>query len=91
MNTKRGHNQMRYKFRAECRHDYDCLLQILPTEPNNEVIEPSDGFPDIEVEFDLNITIDKLRDLMREVEDGHVMVQTVMPIDEYTGDRNYDL
>jgi len=85
---------MEYKFRAECQEDVLDLLILLPS--GNIVDHDFDPFdeasPDVEVEIELkNTTLDELREIMTEVIDGHVMVQTVMPIEEYTGERNYEL
>ena len=41
----------------------------------------------IEIE---DMSINELKDLMRKVEDGHVMVQTVALEEKYTGERNID-
>ena len=46
---------------------------------------------DNNVEIDVNISLEQLRNAMRRVTDGLVMVQTVAPKDEYTGERNCSL
>jgi hypothetical protein len=46
----------------------------------------SDG---AEVTIDTWLSLDELRGVLREVQDGHVMVQTVQPVDLYTGARDF--
>jgi len=48
-------------------------------------------YPDVEVEIEVDLSLKELRDIMRQIVDSHVMVQTVAQNDEYTGERNYDL
>lgn len=80
-----------YRFRAECEADVDKLRQILGTMIDRITIINSPPFPDVEVEIEVRLSIEELREAMRKVVDGHVMVQTVAPRDDYTGERNYDL
>lgn len=82
-----------YRWRSECPHDDQELLKRLP---KGEMLKfqsmREDPFPDTVNELTVkSLTLDELRDIMRQVEDGHVMVQTVQPKDLYTGERNYDL
>jgi len=82
---------MKYKFRAECAEDAyrfeaknrDAIL--------NMQITPTEGIPDVEVTIDCELKKSEIILLMKEIADGHVMYQTVLPINEYTGHRNYDL
>lgn len=39
----------------------------------------------------ITAALENLRNIMRQVEDGHVMWQTVQPKHLYTGERNYKL
>jgi hypothetical protein len=86
---------MKYKFRAEC--SYDALTFIDKTTGltyNFEIKQQDiDGslIPDVDVIFESDLSLDEIRDKIREVIDGHVMLQTVKPIDEYTAERDYDL
>jgi hypothetical protein len=51
-----------------------------------------DSLPDTINELTVNtLTLEQLRDIMRKVVDGHVMVQTVQPKHLYTGERDFDL
>jgi hypothetical protein len=82
---------MQYKFRAECQYDVDVFKYGNEHEISNLKIENDKDFPDVYVTFDSDLPLEEIIYLMREVEDGHVMYQTLRPIQEYTGERNYDL
>ena len=86
---------MKYKFRAECSHDALTFRDNTIGLTENFTIIPQDiegsPIPDVDVEFDSEMSLDEIIDEMREVIDGHVMLQTVKPIEEYTGERDYDL
>ncbi|MDF5738654.1 MULTISPECIES: protein kinase domain-containing protein [unclassified Nostoc] len=79
-----------YKFRSECEHDVDSLRQLLGKDAVS-ISKTIRMFPDTEVEIVTNLGLEALRDKMREVEDGHVMVQTLSHKADYTGERNYDI
>jgi hypothetical protein len=82
---------MKYKFRAECEHDYKEFKKLIQKEIVNEEITPlMAGFPDIVVEFDSSLVINELQNVLRKVEDGHVMLQTIALSENYTEKRNYD-
>ncbi len=83
----------KYKFRAECFHDVQEFIPLVFAQgkPFAFKIYPDTLFPDAEVEIEADISLEDMRSLMRQVFDSHVMVQTVMPIDQYTGERNYEL
>lgn len=78
-----------FRFRAECEHDVDELRKILRNRVRKILKINESPFPDMEVEIYANLSLEELRDAMRKVEDGHVMVQTVALQDKYTGERNY--
>lgn len=83
-----------YKFRAECQTDAMKFFELLPSALNTAKIDSLDGetkFPDVIVLFECNLSLEDIRNLMREVEDSHVMLQTVALADNYTGERNYEI
>ncbi len=84
-------NNYSYRFRAECQVDVDELRRLIGTKLDRITIVNTAPYPDVEVEIETSFSLDELRNLMRQVLDGHVMVQTVAPITEYTGERNYEL
>lgn len=79
-----------YKFRSECEHDIDSLRQLLGKDAVS-ISKTIRMFPDTEVEIVTNLGLEALRDKMRQVEDGDVMVQTLSHKADYTGERNYDI
>jgi hypothetical protein len=80
-----------YRFRAECQPDVDELLRLLGAKFKKITIVISPPYPDVEAEVEIGLDLEELRDVMRRVVDGHVMVQTVARSEEYTGERDYDL
>ena len=79
---------MTFQFRAEKESDVDELRQILGEQVKKITKTIKYPFPNTYVEIDVNISLEQLRNAMRRVTDGLVMVQTVAPKDEYTGERN---
>jgi len=88
-------NIMKYKFRAECSNDALMFRENTVSLMDNFNITTQDidglAIPDVDVEFESNLTLDEIIDKMKDVIDGHVMFQTVKPIEEYTGERDYHL
>ncbi len=83
----------RYKFRSECQFDIDRLFELIPGD--NLIwwkIEPEPGLiglPDRVCELELSgLMLDDLKEIMAKIEDGHVMLETVEELNDYTGDRN---
>ncbi len=82
-----------YKFRAECENDILVLLEeIGHDEIMSYSIKPlSEGMPDKVCEITMKrFTLNDLKSEMKLITDGHIMVETLMPIDEYTGERISD-
>ena len=81
-----------YKFRAECDADVDNLMRLLIEAGyiTSCLINKEDiTVPDIEVSLISEISIDDLRYYMKQIEDSHVMIQTLNTCDKYTGERDY--
>jgi len=53
-------------------------------------IETEKGLPDVTLEFDSDLTLDQIKTKIKQVPDGHVMIQTIKPALEYTGIRDYN-
>ena len=74
-----------YKMRAECLIDVVGLLTLFDWEhyqiPCNYDITKKTDFPDVEVELTVGIGFEKLREIIEEVEDGHVMARTLVEVD----------
>lgn len=86
---------MKYKFRAECILDVNRFIEELtkhrPTGPLKYSVEQMSingaRIPDVEVELTTDADLEDLQVLALIVPDGHVMAETVMPADQYTGER----
>jgi hypothetical protein len=84
-----------YKFRCECPDDYERIqavcgegmieAKVIP-QFINEIIPISDQ----EVEFKSTLSYKQLLHMFDGVVDAHIAFQTLMPIEEYTGERDYD-
>lgn len=79
-----------YKFRAECQEDAQNFQNISKGLAQNFDFQKG-TIIDIIVTFESNLNLSDIIGLLRNIEDGDVMVQTVRPIHEYTGERNYEL
>lgn len=84
-----------FSFRAECQHDVDAFekecfegLAVVTLRTSTK-----DGFPDVEVEIDTSANIEEIRAHMRNVADGHVMLQTLRecPLVDNSLERNLEL
>lgn len=76
---------MTYKLIAECFLEvFNFIERFKPI--TFKIINESDS-PDVEFEFDSNGNIDLNINAINQIEDCHVMAQTIKPINEYTGER----
>ena len=81
-----------FSFRAECVRDVSALqtecgrakLATLTQITSDKLL------PDVEVELETDTNLEHLRSLMRKVQDGHVMVQTLCecPLKENSLERD---
>ena len=87
-----------FKFRAECQTDVVEFLRTAhavcrraTTHVFVAVVEWGSGFPlpDVTVTIRTNLPLFEVRNMMESVPDGHVMVETLRPEAEYTGERTY--
>lgn len=85
-----------FSFRAEGEHD---VLQFLAAaEASNFIVQSTahpdaDGLPDVDVEIQTSATLEQLQDVLRKLEDSHVMLQTLrqLPLELNSLERDYDL
>ena len=75
-----------FKLRAECFHDVLQLLNKMCKNLYGFKIE-RDFYPDVDFEFVTNLTSDEIMAILRRQTDSHVMMETLKPFDEYTGER----
>lgn len=82
-----------YRFRGECLTDfYDFLGESIRKIGFKKYVVSQEGpYPDIEVYLEADAPLEFIRNELRKIEDGHVMVQTVAPKELYTGERDYSL
>lgn len=81
-----------YKFRAECSQDVIKWLSFMDRcdmYPCLDSIIRIKDYPDVECVFQFSdeIEIHDLISTMKQIEDGHVMWQTLQPINDFTGER----
>lgn len=84
-----------FSFRAECPIDVQ-LFQSACANASLTVLltnYPDGEFPDVDVEMESAASLETLRDVMRGVEDGHVMLQTLREccLEDNSLSRDYEL
>ena len=79
-----------FKFRAECIADVLKLKERLGGRCLKMIME-IEQFPDTVVDLYTTMSLDDLRNEIRSIEDGHVMLQTIALEKDYTGKRDYEL
>ncbi len=79
-----------YKFRAECETDVNRLRKRIGTKCHR-IIKDIGMFPDTEVDLYTTMSLDDVRNEMRKIPDGHVMLQTIALAENYTGERDEEL
>lgn len=85
-----------FKLRAECF--YDVIVFLNKLNKINKLhkvnfykvwgikIEQWDSLPDVEFEFKTRLSSDEIIAVLMKQVDSHVMMNTLLPIDEYTGE-----
>jgi len=76
-----------YKLRAECLDDVLLLIKKIPSNVWGIKIIQWGPMPDFEFEFKSRLTLDEILAILRKQVDSHVMMETLKPSDEYTGER----
>ena len=83
-----------YKFRCECRNDYERIQAVCGEGMIEVKIIPQFiqeiPIPDLDVEFKSTLSYEQLLRKFDKVTDAHIAFQTLMPIEEYTGERDFD-
>jgi nitrogen regulatory protein PII-like uncharacterized protein len=84
-----------YSFRTECQSDIDSLTELLRLRGISHFLRvvPDAIVPDRYMQMESDADIEQIRDAMREVVDGHVMLQTLRPcaLAQNSLSRDYDL
>lgn len=81
---------IKYKFRAEFEHHVQEFRDLTKGVTFNFVYLGGVR-PYVTVEFESHLSIDEIRAEMAKIDDVRVMLQSVMPISEYTGERDTTL
>ncbi len=79
-----------YKLRAECSQDVAEFIQNVHSQLKSFKMIKDDELPDVYFEFETELALDEIILTLKDIEDSHVMFQTVQPIEKYTGERNYE-
>lgn len=79
------------KFRTECQEDVTEFKKYMPSKEMRTVAKEKDALEGVTITFETNMTLDKVIYYMGKVLHGHSMYQTLAPVAEYTGIRNYDI
>lgn len=79
----------RYKFRAECWSDAKEFIDLfIYSEHINRTIKiEATGILEVEVEFETGQSLEFLKRIFERIKDGHVMAETLAPVELYTGER----
>lgn len=77
----------RYKFRAECLQDVVDFINLTIGEIQNLEIYNDPDYPDTRLTFDTSRDKNYLLSVIKKIEDGHVMAETLELLSEYTGER----
>lgn len=78
---------MKYKLRAECAHDVEQFIKKMEGYTWNHKVLPIVGYPDVEFTFDSAVNRERIQSILRTIPDSHVMIETLKPLDKYTGER----
>ena len=79
--------EQHYKLRAECLDDVLLLIDKMPKNVLGMKIIQWGTMPDVEFEFKSRLSLDEILDILRKQVDSHVMMDTLKPFEEYTGER----
>lgn len=83
---------MFYKLRAECSQDVINFIANAHSQMHTfSMIKEDPSFPDCELIFETELELDEIILTLKDIDDSHVMYQTVKRLTEYTGERDYSI
>lgn len=82
-------DERHYKLRAECLDDVHLLIHKMPQNVWEMKILQAGQLPDVVFEFKTTLTLDEILAILSKQVDSHVMMETLRPFDEYTGERYF--
>jgi len=81
-------NYTRFKLRAECLND---AIQFIRSRKIKNLwhvkIEQEELYPDVDFEFNTKMSLKEILIILSTIPDSHVMMDTINPIEKYTGKR----
>lgn len=85
-----------YSFRAECQADAEKLRDRCTEvyiKMDMTIMPHGEGFPDVKVEMQTDASMNQLHDILRTMDDSHVMLQTLrqVPLAENSLERDHGL
>ena len=80
-----------YKFRAECQIDVIRFLNKHSNTFSKIIIIKDKRSNDCEVEIESSLKYSEIINIMRQIPDSHIMIQTLNSKLKYTGIRNYEI
>ena len=85
----------RYMLRSECPRDILCFLRRLTVACLKEKhwidsfsVTRFNDFPDCTMEFTTTLSLERIRQILASIPDGHVMLESVDYFTQYSGERN---
>ncbi len=80
-------NEKQYRMRAECMLDVARFMLQAEGQMSQCLANRITMFPDVIVDFKTLLSLKSIKNILKSVVDGHVMLQTVALKEEYTGNR----
>ena len=87
---------MVFSMRSECLTDFNRFIELVKPDGliHEYTVHPdTEGFPDVEIEFTSDFSLVRISDAIRQVPDGHTMLQTLRPVPlaDNCMERDYDI
>lgn len=80
-----------FMLRAECSDDAMKFASLIHHTLRSFNMQRDAQLPDVDLAFETTMTYDQLIEALKTIGDSHVMYQSLMPADKYTGLRNYEI
>lgn len=88
---------MNYSFRAECDIDVSEFFELLERNGKpfkvlnrqHQYFQNGERMPDMDVELQTSLSLEDIINFMKQIDDGHIMWQTVDLSENYTGERDH--
>jgi hypothetical protein len=82
----------KFKFRAECLTDVFLFFNHCPAGSIKNIehnhLDGLESCTDIEITFESELFLGELKQICSEIEDGHVILETINFVDDYNEERN---